>query len=73
MLALDAVIYYHFFLDNGMMTTPKRWILSFVFTILIQYRYFFSFPFTVSQMECNLGNNGGIKPRYMQMCSIMLC
>ena len=24
----------HFFLDNGVMTTPKRRILSFVFTVL---------------------------------------
>ena len=23
----------YFFLDNGVMTTPKRWILSFVFTV----------------------------------------
>ena len=23
-----------FFLDNGVMTTPKRWILLFVFTVL---------------------------------------
>ena len=36
----------HFFLDNGVMTTPKRWILSFVFTVLclkksLLIRFFF--------------------------------
>ena len=24
----------HFFFDNGVMTTPKHWILSFVLTVL---------------------------------------
>lgn len=40
-IALDVVICYYFFLDNGVMTTPKRWILLFVFTILIHIDIFF--------------------------------
>ena len=37
-IALNAVIYMHdlihIFLDNGVMTTPKPRILSFVYTVL---------------------------------------
>ena len=33
-IALNAIICMIIFLDNGVMTTPKRRILSFVFTVL---------------------------------------